>query len=107
MREQMKRSFAAHGLADRVHLLGAFGGDRLTDMYAAIDAFAFSSHSETQGLVLAEALAAGVPLIALDAFGAREMVRRRLNGWLFHAVAQPDPFAGAIQLPTDIDEHEK
>ncbi|AEC18729.1 glycosyl transferase group 1 [Pusillimonas sp. T7-7] len=103
MREQMKRSFAAHGLADRVHLPGAFGGDHLTDMYAAIDAFAFSSHSETQGLVLAEAMAAGVPVIALDAFGTREMVRSRLNGWLLHADAPPNQFAEAIQWTHDLD----
>src|SRR5690606_226772 len=98
---------AAHGLADRDHLPGAFEGERLVDTYAAIDAFAFSSHSETQGLVLAEAMAAGVPVIALDAFGTREMVRSGLNGWLLPSDAPSDQFAEAIRWAHDLDSDRK
>src|SRR5690606_2986431 len=94
---------AAHGLADRDHLPGAFEGERLVDTYAAIYAFAFSSHPETQGLVLAEAMAAGVPVVALNAFGTREMVRSGLNGWLLQHETPPDGFARALQCVHDLD----
>src|SRR5690606_32034479 len=103
MKESMAQVFAGHGLAHRVHLPGAVEGDRLADMYAAMDVFAFSSHSETQGLVLAEAMAAGVPVIALSAFGTREMVRCELNGWLLDTDASTQQFAEALQWLHDLD----
>ena len=47
-----------------------------------MDVFAFASFSETQGLVLAEAMAAGVPVIALNAPGVKEVVKDGFNGRL-------------------------
>jgi hypothetical protein len=47
-----------------------------------MDVFAFASKSETQGMVLTEAMAAGVPVVALDASGAGEVVRDGINGRL-------------------------
>lgn len=52
------------------------------DAYRAMDVFAFASRSETQGMVLAEALAAGVPAVAVDAPGVREAVIDGTNGFL-------------------------
>ena len=49
------------------HFLGAVGRDDLPNLYASCDAFVMPSTTETQGLVLAEALAAGVYVIASDA----------------------------------------
>ncbi len=39
----------------------------LADAYAAMDVFAFASQTETQGMVLTEAMAAGLPVVAVDA----------------------------------------
>ena len=47
-----------------------------------MDVFAFASKSETQGIVIAEAMAAGVPVVALDAPGVREVVDDGENGFL-------------------------
>jgi glycosyltransferase involved in cell wall biosynthesis len=47
-----------------------------------MNVFAFASLTETQGMVLTEAMAAGVPVVALDAPGAREVVRDGKNGRL-------------------------
>ena len=41
--------------------------------------FAFASLSETQGLVLTEAMAAGTPAVAVDAPGVREVCRKKMN----------------------------
>jgi glycosyltransferase involved in cell wall biosynthesis len=97
MQEPMRDAFACSGLTDRVHLLGPVEGERLSDVYAAMDVFAFSSHSETQGLVLAEAMTAGVPVVALDAPGAREVVVDGSNGRLLPANASAAQFAEAVE----------
>jgi hypothetical protein len=50
-----------------------------------MDVFAFASKNETQGMVLAEAMAAGVPVVALDGPGVREAVLDGRNGYLLPA----------------------
>lgn len=70
------------GVAERLHLAGVLKGRRLADAYHAMDVFAFASQSETQGMVLTEAMAAGVPVIAVDAPGVREVVKDKINGRL-------------------------
>jgi 1,2-diacylglycerol 3-alpha-glucosyltransferase len=47
-----------------------------------MNVFAFASRSETQGIVLTEAMAAGLPVVALDAPGVREVVQDKCNGRL-------------------------
>lgn len=66
----------------RVHLLGSRQGQELVDAYHAMDVFSFSSKSETQGMVLVEAMATGAPVVALDAPGARDVVVDGKNGRL-------------------------
>src|SRR5262249_33499793 len=74
--------FQDDGLTERLHLAGTLEGQELADAYHALDVFAFASQSETQGMVLAEAMTAGVPVVAVDAPGAREVVRDGVNGRL-------------------------
>ena len=52
------------------------------DAYDSFDVFAFASQSETQGLVLSEAMAAGVPVVALEGPGVNDVVRDGWNGRL-------------------------
>lgn len=61
-------------ITDRVSFVGSVARAALPDLYAAADAFVFPSASETQGLVLAEALAAGTPVIAVDAPQTRDVL---------------------------------
>lgn len=68
---EVRDLFARAGLRKRLHLVGALDGQDLVDAYHAMDAFVFASYSETQGMVLAEAMAAGKPVVALDAPGVR------------------------------------
>jgi glycosyltransferase involved in cell wall biosynthesis len=79
---EIRRVFEGHGLGDRLWLPGALDHPLLVDAYHAMDVFAFASKSETQGMVLTEAMAAGVPVVALDACGVREVVQDRDNGRL-------------------------
>jgi 1,2-diacylglycerol 3-alpha-glucosyltransferase len=80
------------GLSNRVIAPGMLEGSAAADAYAAMDLFVFASHSDTQGLVLAEAMSAGVPIIALDAPGARDCVDERV-GCLLPATTSPQAFA--------------
>lgn len=66
------------GVADQVRFVGYL--DRRTellDCYRAADAFVFASRTETQGLVLLEAMALGVPVVGLAVMGTRDILEPR------------------------------
>jgi glycosyltransferase involved in cell wall biosynthesis len=95
--EQMIRDvFREAGLDSRLHMLGTLQHPELADALAAMDVFAFSSKSETQGMVLTEAMAVGLPVVALDAPGAREVVQDPDNGRLLPETASVQEFAAAL-----------
>ena len=78
----IEAAFAEAGLEARLVACGTLEGQSLADALAAMNLFAFASKSETQGMVLTEAMAAGLPVVALDAPGAREVVVDGRNGRL-------------------------
>ncbi|MBS0013204.1 MAG: glycosyltransferase [Desulfobacterales bacterium] len=95
-REQMEKDFAGQGLGGRLVMAGKQTGDALINAYHAMDLFVFSSKSETQGMVVTEAMAAGNPVVALDASGVREVVRDEHNGRLLDENADTETFARVI-----------
>lgn len=80
----------------RVHFLGVRTGQGLLDVYCGGDLFVFASKTETQGMVVAEALATGLPAIALAADGIRDIVRDGENGRLLPGEASAGEFGAAI-----------
>jgi glycosyltransferase involved in cell wall biosynthesis len=80
--DEVKQVFESKGVGARLHALGTLQGNDLVDAYHALDLFVYSSLSETQGIVLVEALAAGLPIVALDAPGVREVVQDKVTGRL-------------------------
>ncbi len=66
-RARLERLFAG----TRSSFTGVLQGDDLADAYAAADVFVFPSETDTLGLVLLEALASGVPVVATDSPAAR------------------------------------
>jgi glycosyltransferase involved in cell wall biosynthesis len=104
--EQAMRSwFASAGIGARLHNAGILEQQQLTDALHAMDVFAFASRSETQGMVLTEAMAAGLPVIALDAPGAREVVRDKINGRLLYEETTAD-FSAALHWLADLPADE-
>lgn len=88
------------GLADAVHLLGDRGD--VDALLPGFDAFALSSRSEGYSMALLEACAAGLPIVATDVGGNREIVREGVNGWLVGAgdeVALGDALASLLRDP--------
>lgn len=96
--EKLREIFTRHGIAGQLILAGKHTGRALADGYNAMDVFVFASLSETQGMVLAEAMAAGLPVVALNAAGVREVMRDRQNGFMLERKAPALGFAAHLTL---------
>jgi glycosyltransferase involved in cell wall biosynthesis len=70
------------GIAERVTFTGSLPFDQVPRYLKAADAFTFASITETQGLVTIEAMAAGLPVIAVDGSGTRDIVEHGKQGFL-------------------------
>lgn len=87
-REEVAQRIRDAGLESRVHLVGRRSGDDLASSYDAADIFVMTSLSESFGTVLVEAMARGVPVIAPDISGVRDVVIDGETGLLVdHTVA--------------------
>jgi 1,2-diacylglycerol 3-alpha-glucosyltransferase len=75
-RAALEAQVAASGLSGRVRFVGYLDRDTaLLDCYAAANVFAFASRTETQGLVLLEAMAQGAPVVSTAELGTRSILR--------------------------------
>lgn len=99
--DAMRAIFARAGSAARLHFAGILQQQPLADALHAMDVFAFASQSETQGMVLTEAMAAGLPVVAVDAPGAREVVKDTHNGRLLEEQL-PATFSTALHWVADL-----
>jgi glycosyltransferase involved in cell wall biosynthesis len=95
--------FTREGLETRLHIASVLEHEQLADALQAMNLFAFASKSETQGMVLTEAMAAGLPVVALDANGVREVVSDYKNGRLLHGESI-EAFVSALQWVAGLSE---
>jgi len=82
-------------------------GDELADYYAAGDIFAFSSLTETFGNVVLEAMASGMPVVALKAGGVGEIIRPGETGALIAPDEPSEVFASVVASLVDDAERRK
>ncbi|WP_433273895.1 glycosyltransferase family 4 protein [Actinosynnema sp. CS-041913] len=61
---RVRASIGRHGLGDRISLVGPLSGEPLERAYAVADLFVLPSRAETYGMVVTEALARGIPVVA-------------------------------------------
>ena len=82
------------GVRDRVQFLGWIPFEKVPAFLKAADLFGYASITETQGIVTLEALAAGLPVVAVDASGTHDIVQNGEQGLLVDN--DPSALANAI-----------
>lgn len=89
---RIARDLTAQG---RIHLLTRrLSRAEIANCYAGADLFVFPSCTETQGIIIGEAQAAGLPVVAINAWGVGSLIRHGVDGWLCPPDAEA--FAAAI-----------
>jgi len=95
------------GMAEACRFFGFVARDALKDFVASARLFLFTSLTETQGLVLLEAQAGGLPVVAFVASGVNEAVLPDKTGYLIEAGNEELMADSAVQLLSDPEQWEK
>ena len=95
-RAEVEAAFAGFG-PRRVAFAGGLASEAMPAVYAAADLYVWPAVNEAYGMAMLEAQAAGLPVIAGDDGGVRDVVREGETGFLV-ADAAPEPFAERLRL---------
>jgi glycosyltransferase involved in cell wall biosynthesis len=87
---ELHRRILDGGIDGRVRLAGAQTGDELARSYEAADVLVLPSRGETYGLVVTEALARGLPVVAADVGGVTEALGHGAGGMRPGLLVSPD-----------------
>jgi len=83
LRSKIRPYAASLGIEDRFYLLDReFSRCEMACIYSSADMFLYPSVTETQGIIINEAHAAGLPVVAAGAYGVAEMVTDGVDGIL-------------------------
>lgn len=105
-RKHLEAQVKENGLDRAVTFAGFLSHPKLVDLYKAADLFLFTSKTETQGLVLVEAMAGGTPAVAIGELGVLDVIQDGVNG-LF-APEEKEGFARiALDLMNDPEHYER
>lgn len=96
---EVKKMLTTKEIGQRLRCFGIVNGEEKSRIYAMSDIFVYASKSETQGMVLTEAMSAGLPIVAVDATGARDLVENGQTGFLVEE--NETAFVGAVQKLID------
>jgi glycosyltransferase involved in cell wall biosynthesis len=98
--DQLGRQAHDGGIGDRIRFAGPLNGADLAEAYAAADALVLASRAETYGMVVTEALARGLPVLATTVGGLPEALGRGADGsrpGLLVPPGDPDALAAALR----------
>ena len=90
----------------KTNFIGYLSGDELASAYASGDIFLFPSSTETLGLVLLEAMAAGCPVIGANKGGIPDIISDGINGCLYDPDEQDNGVQSLIDATKKILENE-
>lgn len=96
---KLKEIIQKGGVEKQVIHQGVIPKELTKNIYAAGDVFVYASRSETQGMVISEAMYAGLPIVAVLASGIRDLVMNQVSGLLVKD--NEDAFASAVQKLID------
>lgn len=97
----------ALGIEKNVKFPGRIMSLDIVDIYRSATLFATASETETQGIVLIEAAATGLPLVAVDAGAVRELCQNRKNGILCNPRQTEEMTKAFVKILTDEKIQEK
>jgi len=80
-RDVLEKKIDDLNLRKTVYLTGAVEPDDMGYYYSAADLFVFASKSETQGMVILEAMSAGLPVLTVRSSGIDDVVQNEFNGY--------------------------
>ncbi len=101
---ELRELVAEEGLDRDLFYLGYIGRDDLACLYHLADVFTFPSKTETQGLVTVEAMAAGLPVVAIGEMGTVDVMQGDNGG--FMVVEDVEVFSQRVfQLLVDASLH--
>lgn len=102
-----REALESHFAGTRTNFVGYLQGLELASAFASADAFLFPSRTETLGLVLLEAMAAGCPVVAAASGGIPDIVTDGENGYLFDPTDEEGLITATRRLLTATEEREK
>lgn len=80
-KENILKTIEEQGLEDTIILVGSVSPEEVCMFYMASDIFVFSSKSETQGMVILEAMAGKCPVVAIRSSGIDDIIHNEYNGF--------------------------
>jgi glycosyltransferase involved in cell wall biosynthesis len=95
-RKELEDRVKAKGLGRRVAFTGYLSKSKLSGLYSQADLFVMASTTETQAIVLAEAAAAGLPMVVVDAPVTADFVRKNRLGWVSDEKGLADAISKAL-----------
>jgi glycosyltransferase involved in cell wall biosynthesis len=101
-----RQALEKHFADTPTHFVGYLQGQELASAFASADAFVFPSRTETLGLVLLEAMAAGCPVVAARSGGIPDIVEDGVNGYLFDPADENGAIVATQRLLARADERE-
>ena len=101
-KDRLQNKIHELGLDTLVTLVGAVPPEDIAVWYHLGDAFVFASKSETQGMVILEAMAAGLPVVAVRSSGIDDVVRHGVNG--FKTPERQDQWCTQVKRLLEDDE---
>nr|WP_239550859.1 glycosyltransferase [Halanaerobacter jeridensis] len=80
-KENLEQYIIDNQLTDYVQLIGTIDHQEISKYYNMADLFVFASKSETQGMVLLEAMAGATPVVAVRSSGIDDVIKNGYNGY--------------------------
>ena len=106
-RKKLETIAMKEDISEHTHFLGRVVGDDLPQIYRTASLFAITSKTETQSIVVMEAMASGLPVVAVKAGAVPELVKHGKNGYIYEADDKDSVARGIAHILANKDLRDK